>query len=102
MKKKVKKEKKKIDKELLNLIIISLFLFVFGLIIFHNNTFIYSFVLGCTPYGYSLLEFLSEDKFKMFGKIDFIVSFLVRSVLGLFIGVIAFPIKIGFSIMDEK
>lgn len=102
MKKKVKKEKKKIDKELLRLIIISLFLFIFGLITFHENKFIYSFILGCTPYGYSLLDFLSDDKFKMFGKIDFIVSFLVRAMLGLFIGVIAFPIKIGFSIMEQK
>lgn len=99
---KKKEKKKKIDKELLNLILISILLFMFGLIIFKDNKFIFSVILGCVPYGYSLLDFFDEEKFKKFGKFSCVISCLVRIVLGTFIGVVALPIKIGFSIMENS
>lgn len=99
---KKKENKKKIDKELLNLILISILLFVFGLIIFRDNKFIFSVILGCIPYGYSLLDFIDKEKFKKLGKLSLVISCLVKIVLGTFIGVVALPIKIGFSIMESS
>ena len=104
MKKDVKKEKRlkgKTSKDLLILIIISIVLFVIGIIFIPVYKFALSIVVATIPYGYSLLDFLGKEKFQTFGQGAIIVSVIVRLVLGAFIGVVACPIKVGYSLMED-
>lgn len=105
-KEKVKKEKKlkgRISKRLLRLAIISFLLLFFGIFIFRHSEhqIALSIIIATIPYGYDLLDFLNEERFSMFGKLDFIVSIIVRVVLGAFIGVAASVVVIGKYLLED-
>ena len=104
MKKKEEKNrgKKKINKDLLELIIISILLFIIGMLLIPVHRGALSIVLATIPYGYSLLDFLNKDKFKIFGKGAIVVSVIVRLILGAFIGVVSWPVKIGYTLLEDN
>lgn len=102
MKKRIKDKKKKtFNKELLKLFLISLVLFIIGIVFIPVHRLALAIVLATAPYGYSILNFLDQKKFKIFGKYSLIVSVIVRVILGTFIGVAACPVKIGYSLLDD-
>ena len=94
--------KKKINSELLELIIISILLFIIGMLLIPVNRGALSIALAMTPYGYSLLDILDKDKFKKLGKFSIVISVILRLILGAFIGVVAFPIKIGAILLEDN
>ena len=103
MKNKKIKKKPRVPKELIKIVVVSFFLLFIGIIVFRRSEYqiAISVIIATIPYGYIMLDFLDEKRFSKFGNFSLFISFLVRFILGTFIGIAASVVVIAKYLLQD-